>query len=90
MLGRLDIDFLKLGIDMITVSSHKIGGPSGAGALIVSSKKNILKPLLLGGQQEDSLRSGTEPLLSIAGFGHAARMINTENINKLKKNEKWF
>ena len=41
VVGRLNINFLKLGIDMMTVSSHKIGGPSGAGALIVASKKQI-------------------------------------------------
>ena len=77
-LGRLSINFLKLGIDMMTISSHKIGGPSGAGALIVASKKQVLKPILFGGDQEDSLRSGTEPLLSIAGFGQAAKLLNTK------------
>ena len=60
---------------MMTISSHKIGGPIGAGALIVASKKHILKPLLFGGDQEDSLRSGTEPILAIAGFGQAAELI---------------
>ena len=45
--GRLNINFLKLGIDMMTISSHKIGGPSGAGALIVNSKKHILKPFYM-------------------------------------------
>ena len=82
--GRLRINFLELGIDMITISSHKIGGPSGAGALIVASKKQILEPLLYGGEQEDSLRSGTEPLLAIAGFGKAAKLLNIKKIEKLK------
>ena len=82
--GRLNFNFLKLGIDMMTISSHKIGGPSGAGALIVNSKKHILKPLLLGGDQEDSLRSGTEPLLAIAGFGQAAELLDIKQIEKLK------
>ena len=82
--GRINIDFLKLGINMMTISSHKIGGPSGAGALIVNSKKHILKPLLLGGDQEDSLRSGTEPLLAIAGFGQAAELLDIKQIEKLK------
>lgn len=84
VIGRLKIDFLKLGIDMMTISSHKIGGPSGAGALLVSSKKKILKPILLGGQQEDSLRSGTEPLLSIAGFGQAAKFMEIDKMKNLK------
>ena len=68
---------------MMTISSHKIGGPSGAGALIVNSKKHILKPLLLGGDQEDSLRSGTEPLLAIAGFGQAAELLDIKQIERL-------
>ena len=82
--GRLRINFLKLGIDMMTVSSHKIGGPSGAGALIVASKKQILQPVLLGGQQEDSLRSGTEPFLAIAGFGQAAGILEVKKLEKIK------
>ncbi len=82
--GRININFLKLGIDMMTISSHKIGGPSGAGALIVDSKKHILKPLLFGGDQEDSLRSGTEPILAIAGFGQAAELLEIKQIEKLR------
>ena len=82
--GRININFLKLGIDMMTISSHKIGGPIGAGALIVASKKHILKPLLFGGDQEDSLRSGTEPMLAIAGFGQAAKLLEIKQIEKLK------
>ena len=82
--GRLNINFLKSGIDMMTISSHKIGGPSGAGALIAASKKQILEPLLFGGDQEDSLRSGTEPLLAIAGFGQAAELLDIKKIEKLK------
>ena len=84
VLGRININFLKLGIDMMTISSHKIGGPIGAGALIVSSKKHILKPLLFGGDQEDSLRSGTEPIIAIAGFGQAAELSKINKIENLK------
>ena len=50
----------------------------------MNSKKHILKPLLLGGDQEDSLRSGTEPLLAIAGFGQAAELLDIKQIEKLK------
>ena len=81
--GRIDVNFLKLGIDMMTISSHKIGGPSGAGALVVLSKKKILEPMLFGGEQEDSIRSGTEPLLAIAGFGQAAKTLEIKKIKKL-------
>ncbi len=82
--GRINVNFLQLGVDMMTISSHKIGGPSGAGALITASKKKILKPILVGGDQEDSLRSGTEPILAIAGFGQAAKLSKINKIEKLK------
>jgi cysteine desulfurase len=87
--GKIKINFNELGIDMLTMSSHKLGGPNGSGALIVSSKNNI-KPILFGGQQEESLRSGTEPLLSIAGFGEAAKRIDTEKMNEVKKIKEYF
>ena len=89
-IGRISINFEKLGIDMMTMSSHKIGGPNGSGALAVSSKNRILAPLFLGGQQEDSLRSGTEPYLSIAGFGEAAKHVNVEKMINLKSIRKQF
>lgn len=63
----------KLGIDLVTTSSHKIHGPKGAGALYVRDGARIL-PVLFGGGQENGLRSGTEPLPAIAGFGEAARV----------------
>lgn len=62
--------------DMITVSAHKIHGPKGVGALYVSPsvrKAKALSPVIFGGGQEDGLRSGTENVPSIAGFGEAAR-----------------
>lgn len=64
-----------LGADMITLSSHKIEGPKGVGALYVSSdliKKRGLSPLILGGGQEGGLRSGTENVPGIAAFATAA------------------
>lgn len=63
----------KLGVDLVTVSSHKIHGPKGAGALYVRRGARVL-PVLFGGGQEKGLRSGTEPLPAIAGFGEAAKM----------------
>ena len=73
-----------LGADMITLSSHKIEGPKGVGALVVDNKiiKNKgLSPLLLGGGQEVGLRSGTENVPAIAAFGEAVR-IGQANIDK--------
>ncbi len=61
-----------LGADLITLSSHKIGGPKGAGALWIREGLR-LPPLLFGGGQEGGLRSGTEAMPAIAGFGAAAR-----------------
>lgn len=74
----------KLGADLISVSSHKIHGPKGAGALYVRSGARIL-PVLFGGGQENGLRSGTEPLPAIAGFGEAAR-IAFEKLDETNKN----
>lgn len=87
--GRVNIDFSGLGIDMLTLSSHKLGGPLGAGALVISSKK-IIRPMFFGGQQEDSIRSGTEPLLCIAGFGEAVKYINKKKINDVNKLRMYF
>ena len=62
----------RLGADLVAVSGHKIGGPKGIGALYI--KKGVrLRPLLTGGGQEDSLRSGTEATAQIAGFAAAVR-----------------
>lgn len=69
-LGKIPVDVAALGVDYLAVSAHKIGGPQGVGALWVRSGAP-LRPLLVGGGQERSLRSGTENLLGIAGFGAA-------------------
>jgi len=69
--GKVDVDFQALGVDMLSLSSHKIGGPQGVGALIVASgvALNAVQP---GGGQEGGLRGGTENVPGIAGFGAAA------------------
>ena len=69
-LGKIPVDFDELGVNAMTLSSHKIGGPLGAGALIIDKRIDI-QPLLHGGGQERGLRSGTENLSSIVGFGAA-------------------
>lgn len=74
--GKIDIDILKLGADYMTVSSHKIHGPKGVGALIYRNGVKLL-PHILGGGQEDGLRSGTENLPGILGFIYSAEKMCT-------------
>jgi cysteine desulfurase len=69
--GRIDCNIGTLGADLMTISSHKLGGPQGAGALICRGDIHI-EPLLKGGGQERGLRAGTENVAGIAGFGAAA------------------
>ncbi len=69
--GKLLIDFSALKVDYLTLSSHKIGGPQGVGA-IVTAPTAPLKALVAGGGQELGRRSGTENVAGIAGFGEAA------------------
>lgn len=74
--GRVPVNFRALnaaGVHAMTVSAHKIGGPKGAGALILD-KRLELQPLIAGGGQERGLRSGTENVAAIVGFGLAAEL----------------
>ena len=76
-------------IDFISVSSHKIYGPKGCGALILNEKnqkKKTLTPLMVGGGQEVGLRPGTLPVLLIAGLGLAAELSLKENAIRAEKN----
>ena len=71
--GKMPINVHDLGPDLLSVSSHKINGPKGVGALYV--RKGVkLDPIILGGGQEDGMRSGTENVSGIAGFGAACRI----------------
>lgn len=75
--GRLPLSFAELGVDLLTLSAHKLGGPAGVGALILAEG---LEPesLIRGGGQEKRKRAGTENLLGIVGFGAAARLAHDE------------
>lgn len=71
--GKVPLDFSRLGVDAMTISGHKIGGPLGVAALV--AKKNLeLTPLLHGGGQEREVRSGTLPTPAIAAFATAAEV----------------
>jgi cysteine desulfurase len=69
--GRIRIDFNALGVSLMSVSAHKMGGPKGVGALIVRDG-TPLDALFVGGGQEKRRRAGTESVVAIAGFGAAA------------------
>jgi cysteine desulfurase len=72
--GRLPVDLAALGCDSIAISSHKLGGPTGAGALLLTpDAATHLTPLITGGRQERGRRGGTPALAAIAGFAAAAR-----------------
>ena len=72
--GKLPVQPARMGADLLTVSSHKIHGPKGVGALYVRRGVRLL-PLLYGGSQEGRLRPGTEPVPAIAGFAAAAQAL---------------
>ncbi|PTR00163.1 cysteine desulfurase [Nitrosomonas nitrosa] len=71
--GKIPVDFNELNVHAMTLSAHKIYGPKGAAALIVD-KRLLLKPLIYGGGHEHGLRSGTENVPAIVGFGAACQL----------------
>lgn len=75
--GKIPVDFRALGVNALTLSSHKIGGPVGAGALVLD-KRVELAPLIAGGGHERGLRSGTENVAAIVGFGYACELVSAE------------
>ena len=75
--GRVPIDVASLGVDYLTVSAHKLGGPQGSGALVLRGRR-ALSPLISGGGQERRRRAGTESVAAIAGFGAAAQAARRE------------
>ena len=85
-LGKIKFDINYLNLDFASLSSHKIHGPQGIGALFIKKRKDVkLTPLISGGGQENGLRSGTLPTHLCIGFGKAVELIEKERIMTMKK-----
>ncbi len=91
--GKLKIIPKKLGIDLLTVSGHKIHGPKGTGFIYIKDKTR-LKPIILGGGQQKGMRSGTENVPGIAGLGKAVELIYNSDFDNKQQDmyelRKWF
>ena len=87
--GKIPLDVKKIPIDMLSISSHKLNGPKGVGALYIR-KGTSLSPVIYGGGQERGLRSGTENVAGIVGFGKACDIVretihhNLQNMKNLR------
>ena len=81
--GKIDFNVNKLGVDLLSMSAHKIYGPKGVGALYIRKGTDIW-PLIYGGGQEREMRAGTENTIGIVGFGEAAKVV-TRSKDKDKK-----
>lgn len=81
---KVDCDPVGWGVDMMSLSAHKIGGPKGIGALYIADSFRNVRPLLPGGGQEGGLRSGTEATAQIAGFAKAVELRSEHLAQKLQ------
>ncbi|MBQ4069066.1 MAG: cysteine desulfurase [Lachnospiraceae bacterium] len=90
--GKLEIYPRRLGVDMMSVSGHKIHGPKGSGFVYIKDKTKI-KPIIHGGGQQNAMRSGTENVPGIAGIGQAVADVYSnlrENSDKMMKMKNYF
>jgi cysteine desulfurase len=86
-LGKIEVDFAALNVHAMSLSAHKIYGPKGAGALVVD-KRIELRPLLAGGGHEQGMRSGTENVPGIVGFGAAAELAAARRVELAQRLER--
>lgn len=89
--GHIETKPYKMGVDMMSVSSHKIHGPKGVGALFIKSGINDLKKSVFGGGQEKNIRPGTENTFGIMGFAKAVELVDLtekERVGKLREKMK--
>ena len=74
-LGRIRLDMGRLNVDLLSITAHKLYGPKGIGALVLSdAARRVIRPMMAGGGQQDGLRSGTVPTPLAVGFGAACRL----------------
>ena len=85
--GKIAVDFDRLGVDLMSLSAHKFGGPQGVGALVARDGAEAIEAMLLGGGQERGRRAGTENVPGIAGFGAAAEsaLADTETPGRVEE-----
>jgi cysteine desulfurase len=81
--GKLDVNMVELGVDLLSLSAHKLGGPQGVGALVLRSGVEP-KAMLRGGGQERRWRAGTENLPGIVGFGSAAELALADHAGRAR------
>lgn len=85
--SKIDLNVDKLGVDLLSISGHKIYGPKGVGALYIRKGTHIM-PLIYGGHQEREMRAGTENTAGIIGLGEAVRVIKERGDKDKKRIEK--
>ncbi|MDH5706929.1 MAG: cysteine desulfurase, partial [Candidatus Aminicenantes bacterium] len=85
--GKIDVSVNKLGVDLLSISAHKIYGPKGVGALYIRKGTNIW-PLIYGGHQEREMRAGTENTVGIIGLGEAVRVLRERGDRDKKQVER--